>query len=156
MRITRREARIKVLNVLYAHWVSKDPIEKVKRDLLSDIEDTDKLEFINKLVDVAVSNVDEFDALIQAKLNNWEFDRIALIDKITMRMALAEILHFPEIPTKVSINEAIDIVKDYSTKTSGAFINGVLDSITLDLKKYNKLNKSGRGLIDKKNKRSEK
>lgn len=156
MQISRREARIKVLNVLYAHCISHDPIDKVKRDLLSDIEDKDKLFFINKLIDVTLNNMDELDSLIQAKLNNWEFDRIALIDKITMRMALSEILHFPEIPTKVSINEAIDIVKEYSTKTSGGFINGILDSITLDLAKNNKLNKTGRGLIDKKTKRSEK
>jgi len=156
MRITRREARIKVLNVLYAHWIGKDPISKIKKDLLSDVEDTDKLLFIEKLIDVVIENVKEFDKLIKEKLDNWEFNRVAMIDKIAMRMALAEILYFPEIPTKVTINEAIDIAKQYSTRTSGSFINGVLDSINADLRKDNKLNKAGRGLLDKKSKGNEK
>lgn len=156
MRISRREARIKVLNVLYAHWIGKDPISKVKKDLIADVEDPDKLIFINKLVDVVLDNVKDFDKLIKEKLDNWEFNRVAMIDKIAMRMALAEILFFPEIPTKVTINEAIDIAKEYSTKTSGSFINGVLDSINNDLRKSNKLNKAGRGLLDSKSKRNEK
>lgn len=156
MRISRREARIKVLNVLYAHWIGKDPIEKVKKDLLADIQDAEKLLFINKLIDVVINNVKEFDKLIKEKLDNWEFGRIAMIDKIAMRMAIAEMLFFPEIPTKVSINEAIDIAKEYSTKTSGSFINGILDSINVNLTKDKKLNKSGRGLLDIKKKRSEK
>lgn len=156
MRISRREARIKVLNVLYAHWIGKDPIEKVKKDLLTDIQDAEKLLFINKLIDVVINNVKEFDKLIKEKLDNWEFGRIAMIDKIAMRMAIAEMLFFPEIPTKVSINEAIDIAKEYSTKTSGSFINGILDSINVNLTKDKKLNKSGRGLLDIKKKRSEK
>ncbi len=156
MRISRREARIKVLNVLYAHWIGKDPIGKVKKDLIADVEDADKLLFINKLIDVVINNVKEFDKLIKDKLDNWEFSRIAMIDKIAMRMALAEMLFFPEIPTKVTINEAIDIAKEYSTKTSGSFINGILDSINVDLTKNKKLNKTGRGLLDIKSKRNEK
>lgn len=148
MPTSRRFVRIKVLYVLYAHELSKDPITKVKKDLLTDIEDDDKLLFANELIDSVVKNQKELDKIIQPKIDNWEYDRVAIIDKIILRMALAEILYFPEIPPKVSINEAIDIAKEYSSANSGSFINGVLDSILIDLKTKNLLNKKGRGLVD--------
>jgi N utilization substance protein B len=86
--------------------------------------------------------------MIREKVNNWEMERIALIDRILLRIAIAELLYFPDIPPKVSINEAIEIAKEYSTAKSGKFINGVLDAILTDLKQSGKLNKSGRGLIE--------
>jgi len=72
----------------------------------------------------------------------------ALIDRILLRMGITELLFFPEIPPKVSINEVIEIAKEYSTSNSGKFINGILDAILSDLKLNSNLNKSGRGLID--------
>jgi len=68
-------------------------------------------------------------------------------------MGLSEILYFPEIPPKVSINESIEIAKDYCTKSSGKFVNGILDAILTDLKNDDKLNKRGRGLLDLKKKK---
>lgn len=73
--------------------------------------------------------------------------RIALIDKILLRMAICELLYFTDIPPKVSINEAIEIAKIYSTAGSGKFINGILDTI-LSEEKLGSLNKTGRGLVD--------
>ena len=90
--------------------------------------------------------------MILEKVVNWELERMALIDKIVLRMGVTELLYFPEIPPKVSINEAIDISKDYCTRNSGKFVNGILDAILDDLKKEEKLNKSGRGLLNLKKK----
>lgn len=145
---SRRIARIKVMSVLYAYEITKEPLDKIKNDLLSDFEDKEKLEFAIALIDKVMENVQSLDISIRKKINNWEYHRVALLDKIILRMGLAEILYFPEIPPKVTINEAIDLGKEYSTANSGSFINGVLDSILSDLKKENKINKKGRGLLD--------
>ncbi|MFN5884744.1 MAG: transcription antitermination protein NusB, partial [Bacteroidota bacterium] len=80
--------------------------------------------------------------------SNWEPERIALVDMLLMKMALCEILKFPQIPVKVSINEYLEVAKLYSTPNSHGFINGILDKIQLDLRKQNKINKTGRGLVE--------
>ncbi|MBN1634269.1 MAG: transcription antitermination factor NusB [Ignavibacteria bacterium] len=155
MTLSRRFVRIKVLNVLYAYEIAKDPIAKVKKDLLTEIEETEKLKFAINLIDYVINNEKELDTYIIAKLENWGFERVALIDKLIIRMATAEILYFPEIPPKVSINEAIEIAKIYSLKNSGSFVNGILDSILNELKSSGKINKKGRGLLDLKKKSDE-
>ena len=156
MQSSRRIVRIKVLQILYAHIISQDPIEKVKNDLLSEIKEDDKIKFASNLIDKIITNTAILDEMIKNKIEHWEYDRIALVDKIILRMGLSEILYFPEIPPKVSINESIEIAKDYCTKSSGKFVNGILDAILTDLKNTNKLNKSGRGLLDLKKKPNEK
>jgi len=83
--------------------------------------------------------------LIEPKLNNWDKDRVALIDLLLLRMGVCEFLYFPTIPTKVTINEYIDIAKQYSTPQSGQFVNGVLDNILKELVKENKIRKTERG-----------
>ncbi len=85
--------------------------------------------------------------LIEPKLKNWETDRLAIIDVILIRMAVSEFLYFPSIPVKVTINEYLDIAKEYSTPKSKDFINGVLDSLMRDMKTKDQLNKTGRGLL---------
>jgi len=156
MQSSRRLVRIKVLQVLYAHIISQDPIEKVKNDLLSEIKEDDKIKFASDFIDIVITNTAILDEMIKSKIEHWEYDRIALVDKIILRMGLSEILYFPEIPPKVSINESIEIAKDYCTKSSGKFVNGILDAILTDLKNANKLNKIGRGLLDLKKKPNEK
>ncbi len=84
---------------------------------------------------------------ISGYLKNWDSNRLALVDTILMKMALAELLYFPEIPVKVSINEYIDISKIYSTPKSKEFVNGVLDKVMRDLTDKGKIVKTGRGLI---------
>jgi N utilization substance protein B len=86
--------------------------------------------------------------MIKSKVSNWEMDRIALIDKLLLRMGICELIYFEDIPPKVSINEVIEISKKFSTAGSAKFINGVLDAVLNDLKKSGQLKKSGRGLID--------
>jgi len=89
----------------------------------------------------------DFDEDINDKTPNWDSERIAEIDLILMKMALSEFIHFPSIPTKVSMNEYIEISKDYSSQKSSFFINGVLDKILKDYNTKKKINKIGRGLI---------
>ncbi len=76
---------------------------------------------------------EQLDDLIRAKVEKWEFHRIAVVDKLILRMATAELLYFPDVPPKVSINEAIEIAKKYSTGKSSQFVNGILDAVYGDL-----------------------
>ncbi len=150
--LKRRDIRIKVLQVLYAHEISQDPIEKVKKDLLSEIMEQENIEFANHLIDLVLENEKLLDKYIFGKVVNWEMERISIIDKLILKMGIAELLFFPDIPPKVSINEAIDIAKDFCTRNSGKFVNGILDAVHEDLKKGDKLNKAGRGLLNLKKK----
>jgi transcription antitermination protein NusB len=152
----RRLIRIKVVQILYAYELSKDPIEKVIKDQLSEIEDNEKIQFASELIGIILKNVKKIDALIESNIDNWELGRIALLDKLALRMGVAELMYFPDIPTKVSINEAIDVAKLFGTDNSGKFVNGVLDAIFIKLKKEGEINKSGRGLIDTANNIDEK
>ncbi len=86
--------------------------------------------------------------LLNDKIANWEPERIAAIDMLLMKMAITEILTFPGIPVKVTLNEYIEISKLYSSPKSNTFINGILDAVVKDLKAQNKLGKTGRGLIE--------
>lgn len=82
--------------------------------------------------------------LITPRLTNWDKERVAMIDMLLLRMGVCEFLYFPTIPTKVTINEYIDVAKQYSTPQSGQFVNGVLDNILKDLVKEDKVNKTDR------------
>ncbi|MDE3252925.1 MAG: transcription antitermination factor NusB, partial [Bacteroidota bacterium] len=79
--------------------------------------------------------------LIKPKLKNWDSDRIALLDMVLMRMGVCELLYFETIPTKVTINEYIDLAKDYSTPQSGQFVNGILDNIHKEMTESGKIQK---------------
>jgi N utilization substance protein B len=147
MALTRRQIREKVLQVLYAHELSKDPVEKIKADLLQDVEDKESYKFAEKLIQYSVDNKERYDKLIKSTVDNWDIERIALLDFIIIKMCLSEFFYFEEIPPKVSINEAIDLAKDYSTKNSGKFVNGILDSLLGSLMKKGEIKKKGKGLI---------
>lgn len=112
--------------------------------LLKDAED-DKL-FVSTLFKKTIQYKTQYEELIEAHTKNWELDRIANMDMLLMKMAIAEILHLKNVPVKVSLNEYIDISKEYSTPNSKTFVNGVLDKIILQLKRENKIEKTGRGL----------
>jgi len=111
-------------------------------------EESDK-KFARELFHKTILNSKDFDPLISEKTKNWDIDRIALIDIILMKMALAELLKFPEIPIKVTLNEYIELSKVYSTQKSKVFINGVLDKLAVDLQKDGGIKKSGTGLVGK-------
>ena len=106
----------------------------------------DEIEFARKLIDRSLNYKDYINNIIIESTANWELDRITVIDRILMYMAAAEMISFPDIPIKVSINEAIDIAKDFSTEKSNVFINGLLDTILNRLKQEDRIHKSEKGL----------
>jgi len=150
MSVTRRLLREKALQILYAFEITKDPIEQIKKSQLKEIEKKEDKKFINLIVDSTIENNLPYEETIKNTVDNWDIERIALIDAIIIKMCLTEFLYFEDIPPKVSINEAIDIAKEFSTKNSGKFVNGVLDAILVKLKEDNKIAKKGKGLIGEK------
>jgi len=148
---SRRKARELALCALYAYEFSKNPIEQIKKEVIAENENSKEiLSFANNLFYSTSKHCDELDVMIKNKALNWDFNRIAIVDKLILRMAICEFLYFRDIPPKVSIDEAIEISKKYSTEKSGQFINGILDSVLIELRKSDRLNKRGRGLIERK------
>jgi len=117
---------------------------------LYESEETEKddREFAKELFRKTIIYSREYGEIVSAKAQNWDLDRIAMLDIILMKMAIVELLQFPSIPVKVTLNEYIEISKQYSTPKSKQFINGLLDKLTIEFKKENKIKKLGRGLID--------
>lgn len=107
----------------------------------------DEIGFIKDLFRKTLLESEESEVLIQEKAKNWESERIASMDMLLMKMAIAEVKQFKTIPVKVTLNEYIEISKFYSTPKSSVFINGILDKVFEDLKEEGKIKKVGRGLI---------
>lgn len=107
-------------------------------------------EFFQEIYNLTVASEKEYSELIATTTKNWDVERIALTDRVILIMALSEMVNFSSIPTKVSINEYIDISKTYSTPKSKQFVNGLLDTLSKELTESGKIRKSGRGLIDNK------
>lgn len=107
-------------------------------------------EFFEKILDTTVAHDLEYNEMIAAKTKNWEVDRLANTDQIILKMAISEMMNFRNIPVKVTINEYIELSKNYSTPKSKQFVNGILDVISDELKESGQLKKSGRGLLDNK------
>jgi transcription antitermination protein NusB len=130
---------------------SFDPEAKNKLSLYTlSVNWEEDRDFIEKLYNSASSLEPEYKELIAQNTRNWEVERLPLTDRMILEMAIAELLVFPNIPVKVTINEYIELAKNYSTPNSRQFINGILDVIAKDLKEKGNLRKSGRGLIDNK------
>ncbi|MFN5169299.1 MAG: transcription antitermination factor NusB [Cyclobacteriaceae bacterium] len=110
----------------------------------------DDKDFLEKLFSQATSLKPEYSKLIADNTRNWEVDRLPLTDRVILEMAIAEMISFPQIPVKVTLNEYIELAKKYSTPKSRQFINGILDVITKTLQQQGVIRKSGRGLIDNK------
>ncbi len=102
----------------------------------------EKLEYAQNLIRAVIEKDSMFQGIIEPKLRNWDPERVALIDTILLKMGICEFLYFPTIPTKVSINEYIEIAKVYSTPQSGQFVNGVLDNICKGFESENKIRKT--------------
>src|SRR5436190_8213536 len=124
---------------------AKDDVDTFKVAKL--YKDTEDKEFVVNLFRKTVLNEKELAKQYENKTPNWDSERIAEIDTIILKMAICEFLKFPSIPTKVTINEYLEIAKEYSTPKSSIFINGILDNLVKELETNNKLNKVGRGLM---------
>lgn len=148
--INRRQVRETVLKAIYALQLGKDSTQHVADTILKKAEFAKEKElrrFSEKLFFNTVEHEEELDEVISKHIKNWDIHRLALIDRLVLKMAICEFIYFEEIPTKVSINEAIEIAKRYSTAKSGRFINGILDAALTDLNESGRINKKGRGLI---------
>lgn len=129
----------------FKNFTSEDPAQNQLADLSPNWQE-DK-QFVLDLLSNAIRYQDEYQQLISTKTRNWESDRIALLDNLLMRMAICELLNFPTIPVKVTINEYIEISKVFSTAKSNTFINGILDKILGELQTAGRIRKHGRGLM---------
>ncbi|MCC5913361.1 MAG: transcription antitermination factor NusB [Balneolaceae bacterium] len=145
----RRAAREAALKSIYAVEVGNNSTQDATKNIIKEslIDDRDGIRFAEKLLLTTVDFSGEYDEIIQNHINNWEVSRLAVMDKLIIRMAMSELLHFEEIPTKVTINEAIELAKSYSTRKSGNFVNGILDAVLGQFQQEGKINKKGRGLI---------
>ncbi|MCK4352139.1 transcription antitermination factor NusB [candidate division WOR-3 bacterium] len=130
MKGKRRKGRELALEALYRFEIVKEEPEKILKDIFSRQGIPLQVkEFVRELVLKTISKIKELDNTISTIAENWELNRIAIIDKNILRAAICEIVYFPDIPPKVSVNEAIEIAKKYSTENSGKFINGILDKV---------------------------
>ncbi len=111
-------------------------------------EEKEEREFYRKLFHEAVMQKETSDSIIKEHTNNWDIERIALMDILIMRLAVTEVMKFKSIPIKVTLNEYIELAKQYSTSKSNSFVNGILDKSFQELKKSGKIIKTGRGLIE--------
>ena len=148
------------INLEDDHFITLHSLQKILKDydfntqdtflknILLDLNDEEEIEYAKDLLLKYLTHEEEIDEVIQPRLKNWDMDRVAIIDIILLKLAVSEFIYFPYIPLKVSLNEYIDISKEYSTEKSKDFINGILDKVMKDLTKDGKIQKLGRGLIN--------
>lgn len=151
MKTYRRQIREKILQALYTVELRGTTLDEAAGWLLTEeiLADPNAMKFFNLLINSLKEHREEIDNYIAHQTFNWDMSRIAIIDKNIIRMALTEILFCEDIPPKVSINEAIEIAKKFSsTEKSSKFVNGILDAIFNKLKAEGKVRKNGRGLIE--------
>ncbi len=124
----RRKARELALQMLFQYDLTGD--ECKTEEFLEDKEiEEDVKEFAIRLKDKVIAHLSDIDAIIKKKTKGWTLKRMAVVDRNVLRFAICEMLYFPDIPPKVTINEAIEIAKKYGSEDSGQFVNGILDSI---------------------------
>ncbi|MEE1885228.1 transcription antitermination factor NusB [Pedobacter flavus] len=128
------------------NMVDPDPFSNYLVDISADWNEDSK--FVEDLFLFTIKNDKQYQSIISERTKNWEADRIAIMDTILMKMAICEMMNFPTIPVKVTINEYLEISKNYSTPKSNTFINGILDKILNDLQRNNSIVKTGRGLME--------
>jgi N utilization substance protein B len=127
---SRRKSRERALQILFQLDFRDDDIETIRRDFWSRSEAGPKVrEFADTLVTGVCANRETIDRLIESTLEHWSMERLASVDRAILRCAIFELLYMPDIPPKVTINEAVEIAKAFGTEESGRFVNGVLDKI---------------------------
>tara|TARA_Y100000310_G_scaffold319177_1_gene374131 strand:+ start:527 stop:961 length:435 start_codon:yes stop_codon:yes gene_type:complete len=125
----RRYARELVLMALYARECSGEPCNKIITDLKNTFEiETDVEDYVKKLFTITVEHQSWATDEIISRLENWDYERIALIDRLVLQIMIVEMQYMKNVPPKVSITEGVEIAKKYSTAESGGFVNGILDS----------------------------
>ena len=129
----RREAREKILQLLYQIDLTKAEFEEVIHTMAEEVQLEGKdLDFITNRVQGVIQHTTEIDRMLTKYLKTWSIERLSNIDRVILRMSVYEIIHDPDVPVSVTINEAIELAKIYSTDESSKFINGVLGSLIKD------------------------
>lgn len=137
------------LDICQSHLVKTiKESSKLGKLTISEEQMQENLDFGVDLLKKSIANEAGHRSLIEPKLQNWEFDRVATLDILLLNLALSELQYFPNIPVKVTINEYLDIAKAYSSPKSKDFVNGVLDRCLKELKSQGDIQKEGRGLIE--------
>lgn len=137
-----------VVNTFLLKILKQLDVDKPKSLLFpKPIENIEDLEFGVELLEKTLGKEEELAAELEGKTPNWEADRIAQLDRVILKIAIVELLYFPSIPERVTINEYLEIAKDYSTPNSNNFINGVLDKLVREYKANKRMIKTGRGLL---------
>jgi len=132
---SRRLGRVLAVQALYPARINLEysPANLEKIAALDEQDyDEEALSFAHALLELAEKHLEEADELVKTVLENWEWDRLCSMDKTILGVAVLELMHLPEVPAKVVINEAIEIAKEFSTEKSGIFVNGILDSVARD------------------------
>ena len=130
----RRIARESVMQALYAQELNNDTPEDILDLYTKSYKSPDDTDYMRQLFFCVIENKTWADELICRCLKNWEYERVAIVDKILLRMGVSEIYHMDDIPPKVSISEMVEIAKVFSTEESSSFVNGILDTIYKDFK----------------------
>jgi N utilization substance protein B len=131
----RRKAREIALQTLYAVELSGEESEKVLRENAARRKsEGEPVRYARELIDKVTEERDRLDSMVEARLKNWKLDRLAVIDLIILRIALAELIYFKSTPKNVIINEAIEIAHKFSSKKAGKFVNGILDKISAEVR----------------------
>ena len=127
----KRKARIITLQVIYAHELNGSDLDDTCAFMLDEGKPpmVNVIKYGKQLSNLIFQHAIEVDELIKNRSKNWDFDRITLIDKLILRMALVEMIYVDEVPPKVSIAEGVEIAKQFSTEDSSSFINGILDAV---------------------------
>ncbi len=136
--LSRRLARRIALQILFANEFLREQIDSVAPRVAESLEEQ-LSPFVVELVEKTSEHEEALNDLIRKHLRNWDYQRVAVLDRVLIRMALCEMVHFPDIPVEVTINEALEISKDFSNLKSRRFVNGILDSIYKELKQNNQL-----------------
>ena len=137
---TRRQARELAMQALFYMDMRKNVSVDMLERFCGNFEPPKKLRpFFLHLVNGVLEAKDELDALIERFSKNWDIKRMSCVDRNVMRIAVFELLYCDDIPPKVSLNEAVDVGKKFGTEDSGAFINGIMDSIRIELEREGRL-----------------
>jgi N utilization substance protein B len=134
----KRKARIITLQMIYAYESSNTNSRKMAAHLAKELNlqiNSSIIKYSIMLADLAIEHALEIDKIIITHSKNWDFDRIAMIDRLILRISLAEMIYVEEVPHKVSISEGVEIAKEFSTEDSGSFVNGILDAVYNDIMK---------------------
>ena len=146
----RRQVRERVLQALYAYEASGDSVDHILATVIRPTFEGDRtyLRFAERLFLKSADARTEADVLIDRHVENWDLSRIARTDRFVLWIAIAEFLYFEDIPPKVTLNEAVEVARAFGTDKSASFVNGVLDAVLRELRQTDRLNKTGRGLVE--------